>query len=332
MSAPTIILVIRLSSIGDIVLTTPVLRLLKNQLEGEVEIHYLTKAKFASLLEGNPHITQVHTMEKTVQEVLPALETLGFDYVIDLHHNIRSAVVKRRLKCLAFTYKKYNFRKWLWVNLGINIMPNVHIVDRYIEPIKGFGVTDDKLGLDFYIPEGKGQRDADIPEIMNGRFISFAIGGMHEGKKMSKEKLVDVCKSISHPIVLIGGKDDFDDGSFIASAAGSHVHNACGKWSLHESADAIRRSHLVITGDTGMMHIASAFNKKIISLWGCTVPGFGMSPYRPHPASIILEPIDRKKRPCSKLGNKCKYGMDHKCIDQISTEEISRTIETLWAQ
>ncbi len=332
MSTPTIILVIRLSSIGDIVLTTPVLRMLKNQLDGEVEIHFLTKAKFASLLDGNPYITKVHTMEKTVQEALPELEKLGFDYIIDLHNNIRSAVVKRSLKCLAFTFKKYNFRKWLWVNFGINTMPDVHIVDRYIEPIKGFGVNDDGKGLDFFIPNAKGIAESDLPSIMKNDFIAFAIGGMHEGKKMSKEKIAEVCSSTSHPIVLIGGSEDFDDGEFIASKSGSHVFNSCGKWTLHQSADALRRSQLVISGDTGMMHIASAFSKKIISLWGCTVPGFGMSPYRPHPSSVILQPMDRKKRPCSKLGNKCKYGMGNKCIDQIESAEISKSIEMLWAR
>lgn len=326
----TRILVIRFSSIGDIVLTTPVIRALKTQLEGNVELHFLTKTKFAHLLEGNPNIDRIHTIEKTVQEILPDLEKIGFDYIIDLHRNIRSAVVKRRLKSLSFTMRKYNFRKWLWVNFGFNTMPNVHIVDRYMETLKGFGVKDDGRGLDYYIPEGKGLSLEKIPKGFDKNYIAFAIGGMHEGKKMSKEKIAEVVKLTTHPVILLGGKEDQSDGDFIVDSVGSQIFNASGKWTLHESADCIRNAHLVMSGDTGMMHIASAFGKNIISLWGCTVPSFGMYPYRPGSGSLILEPKGRTKRPCSKLGNVCKYGLHNKCIDQIDENEIKEAIERLW--
>jgi ADP-heptose:LPS heptosyltransferase len=328
----TRILVIRFSSIGDIVLTTPVLRALRQQLEGDVEIHYLTKKKFALLLEGNPNIDFLHTMDKTVQEVLPELERIGFDYIIDLHRNIRTKIVIRRLKSLTFAFRKLNFQKWLWVNLGINKMPELHIVDRYMETLKAFGVRDDGQGLDFYIPNGKGLRQGQIPESFQQNYIALAIGGMHEGKKMTADKLITICQSIPHNVLLIGGTEDEMEGEKIVNACGPKFYNACGKLSLHESADAISQSRMVITGDTGMMHIASAFQKKILSLWGCTVPGFGMYPYRPNPESILLEPIGRKRRPCSKLGNRCKYGLDHRCIDQIKNEEILKAIEKLWAQ
>lgn len=329
---PTRILVIRFSSIGDIVLTTPVLRRLKLQLEGDTEIHFLTKKKFALLLEANPYITKIHTIEKTVQEVLPELENLNFDYIIDLHNNIRTSVIKRRLKTLSFTFNKLNFKKWLWVNLGINRMPNVHVVDRYLDTIKAFGTADDGKGLDYFIPEGAVLNQESLPANFNNGYVAIAIGGMHFGKKMSKEKLAAICKQINMPIVLLGGKEDEQDGAYIKDQAGAHVYNAAGKFTLHQSADCLRKAQLVITGDTGMMHIASAFGQKIISLWGCTVPGLGMSAYRPHAASIILEPTGRKKRPCSKLGNRCKYGIENRCIEQISNETILNAIQQLLLQ
>ncbi len=329
---PTRILVIRFSSIGDIVLTTPVLRRLKLQLEGDTEIHFLTKKKFTTLLEANPYVTKIHTIEKTVQEVLPELENLNFDYIIDLHNNIRTSVIKRRLKTLSFTFNKLNFQKWLWVNLGINRMPNVHVVDRYLDTIKAFGTADDGKGLDYFIPEGAVLNQESLPANFNNGYVAIAIGGMHVGKKMSKEKLTAICKQINMPIVLLGGKEDEQDGAYIKDQAGAHVYNAAGKFTLHQSADCLRKAQLVITGDTGLMHIASAFGKKIISLWGCTVPGLGMSAYRPHAASIILEPIGRKKRPCSKLGNRCKYGIENRCIEQISNETIINAIQQLLLQ
>ena len=327
----TRILVIRFSSIGDIVLTTPVLRVIKNQLQGKVELHYLTKKKFASILEGNPNVDRVHTIEKTVQEVLPELEKIEFDYIIDLHNNVRTSVVKRRLKSLAFTFRKLNLLKWLWVNFGINRMPVMHIVDRYLETLRAFSIVDDGKGLEFYIPQGKGLHESQLPHIFETPFVAFAIGGMHIGKKMSKEKMATLCSAIKYPVILVGGKEEKEDGDYIAAQADGNIYNACGAFTLHESADAIQRSALVVSGDTGMMHIASAFGKKIISLWGCTVPGFGMYPYRPHPASILLEPKGRTKRPCSKLGNRCKYGTNNRCIEHIDNNEILKSIEMLWA-
>jgi ADP-heptose:LPS heptosyltransferase len=332
----TKILIIRFSSIGDIVLITPVLRAIKEQFDGETEIHVLTKRSYATVLDGNPNIVGVHTIEKSTQEVMSELKSEHFDYIIDLHNNIRSRVVKRTLKCLSFTVRKYNIQKWLWVNFGINRMPQNHIVNRYLDTLKGFGVQPDERGLEYYIPENEKFTNGDLPQLMRSPYIAFAIGATHDGKKLSESRIIEVAKSIQKPLVLIGGKEDIATGEAIANACGPRVLNACGKWSLHKSADAVRRAELVLTGDTGMMHIASAFTQKIISLWGCTVPGLGMSAYKPHPASIIIEPKPRSRfrfhsRPCSKLGNHCKFGMDNRCIDQIEIAEINSAIETLWA-
>lgn len=325
----TRILVIRLSSIGDIVLTTPVVRQLATQLDGQVEVHYLTKEKFAAVLQGNPHIHRVHTMRDTVQEVLPELESIGFHYIIDLHNNIRSSIVKRRLKSLAFTFDKLNLRKWLWVNLGWNSLPQMHVVDRYRATIKAFGTEDDGKGLEFFIPENV---SIALPESHAAGYFVFAIGAAHEGKRMSRDKIIGWLKQCTFPVILIGGNEDKGDAESIAAACGDNVISRAGEWSLHQSAAALRDAVAVISGDTGMMHIASAFQKKIVSLWGCTVPGLGMYPYRPHAQSVMLEPHGRKRRPCSKLGNRCKYGMQHKCIDQINDAEILELLNKWWAE
>ncbi len=325
----TRILIIRFSSIGDIVLTTPVVRMLKEQLEGEVEIHFLTKEKFAGLLTSNPHVSMVHTIVKSVQEVLPALEEVGFDYIIDLHNNIRSSVVKGRLKSLSFTFDKLNIKKWLWVNFGINRMPDKHIVERYLDTTKAFGIKDDGKGLDYFISSDVVIKNEELKSFMKEPFVTFAIGGAHIGKRMGKEKLAKLCANIPFPIVLLGGKEDVETGKFIRDQNSKNVFDATGILSLDESALCAKAAEVVVTGDTGLMHIASAFNKKIISLWGCTVPGFGMYPYRPDRASIIIEPKGRDKRPCSKLGNKCKYGLNNRCIEHIEDHRIAETVTKL---
>jgi ADP-heptose:LPS heptosyltransferase len=322
---PTRVLIIRFSSMGDIVLTTPVIRYIKEQFDGEVEIHFLTKKNFVSLLEHNPHIRQIHAMEKSVMEVVPELMALDFDYIIDLHSNIRSRIVKRKLKRLAFTFDKLNFKKWLWVNFGINKMPNVHIVDRYLATLSAFGVQDDGKGLDYFLPQNFSWNHPTLPS----QYVAFAIGGAHIGKRMDAAKLISICKEIHHPVVLLGGKEDVETAEQITAQL-PQVKDYCGKLSIHESAYVLKEASVVISGDTGLMHIASAFQKKIISLWGCTTPGLGMYPYRPHPASVILEPHGRTKRPCSKLGNNCKYGEKDRCILHIDEAELIQSIEKLW--
>ncbi len=326
MSTATRILVIRLSSIGDIVLTTPVIRYLYEQLEGPVEIHFLTKKSYSFLLEHHPMVFKVHTMERTIQEVIPDLMDVDFDYVIDLHSNIRSRIVKRRLKRLSFTFDKRNIQKWIWVNFGINWMPKEHVVDRYLKTLEAFSVKDDGKGLDYYCaPETRS------PEGLPEKYIAVAIGAAHIGKRMGAERWSDLLLKVQYPVVLVGGKEDESTAAVIQDKV-KGVFNWCGKLSVDESALVVKGAEVVISGDTGMMHIAAAFKKKIISLWGCTVPGFGMSPYRPNEHSVILEPNFRKKRPCSKLGNRCKYGMANKCIHQIEDEAILKAIERLWVR
>jgi heptosyltransferase-2 len=156
------------------------------------------------------------------------------------------------------------------------------------------------------------------------------VGGAHEGKRPSAGRLVKWLENIQHPIVLIGGPEDKADADRIA--ANIPCENWVGQLSVHQSAHVLKLAEMVVTGDTGMMHIASAWGKKIVSLWGCTTPQLGMSAYRGHQSSAVLEPIGRRKRPCSKLGNRCKYGIQNKCIDQISVEHFQEAIERSWAQ
>ncbi|MEO8117453.1 MAG: glycosyltransferase family 9 protein, partial [Bacteroidota bacterium] len=146
-------LIIRLSSIGDIVLTTPVIRCLKQTLP-EAEIHYLTKTSFSNILSENPYITKLHEWGKNENEILEILRNEKFDYIIDLHHNLRTLKIKRFLKpAKHFSFSKLNIQKWLLTALKINVLPDIHIVDRYLETVKSFGVKNDGKGLDYFIPE-----------------------------------------------------------------------------------------------------------------------------------------------------------------------------------
>ncbi len=309
------ILVIRFSSIGDIVLTTPLLRCLKKQLP-DAELHYLTKKTFAELLLHNPYVSKVHPIDKEVEEVLPALKSESFDLIIDLHHNIRSAQVKMKLGKPSKSFRKLNIQKWLLVNFKINLMPRIHIVDRYMETVAQLGVKNDGQGLDFFIAPGDEVALTALPPAFAQGYTGFVIGAKHFTKQLPAEKIISICKKIKGPVLLLGGKEDAAKGDQIASAGGEQVYNACGKFRLGQSASLVKQARRIITHDTGLMHVAAAFKKEIISVWGSTVPEFGMVPYLGETGKIV-EVKDLSCRPCSKIGyEKCPKG-HFKCMNNI---------------
>lgn len=324
------VLIIRFSSIGDIVLTTPVIRCLKKQVPG-ITLHYLTKDAFATIVESNPYADKVIRLSHSWELMMHELAEEEYDFVIDLHNNIRSLRVKRQLDVRSSTFNKLNIRKWIYVNFKINMMPDVHIVDRYLDAAESFGIRNDGEGLDYFIPEHDKITEEDLPVSHHAGYIGIAIGAAHATKKLPVDKLRELCMLINHPIVLLGGKEDFEAANEIAGHDPVKIYNACGKFTLNESADIVRRSKMMITHDTGLMHIAAAFRKPIISVWGNTVPSFGMTPYYGnfHFRDQRFQVNKLPCRPCSKIGyEKCPRG-HFKCMRQIDLEEIARTVKSL---
>ena len=322
-------LIIRFSSIGDIVLTSPVIRCLKKQVEG-ARIHYLVKQKFGTLVSANPFIDKVHLFENDLNKTIKELKSENFDYIIDLHNNMRSSLVKLRIRAIPFSFHKQNFNKWLLVHLKINRLPGISIVDRYLDTVKTFGVVNDGKGLDFFIPKKDIVNPVSFPVTFRKGFIVFAIGANHATKRMPVEKIIDLIKNINLPVILLGDGNDKIQGDQIVSAAGNNVLNACGLYNINQSASIVKQSKVVISHDTGLMHIAAAFGKKIISVWGNTVPEFGMYPYQPDPNSRIIQVENLKCRPCSKLGfQKCPK-KHFRCMNDINSEQVVRLARELF--
>lgn len=316
------VLVIRFSSIGDIVLTTPVVRCLKKQVEN-VEIHYCTKKSYGSLLEANPHIDKFHFLDESLWELGIALRKEKYDLVIDLHKNTRTLLLKLMIGTRATSFNKLNWEKWLLVNFKINKLPRLHIVDRYMQTTESIGVVNDGLGLDYFLPANAAFDSAQLPDSFQNGFIIYAIGGQHETKKLPLEKMKELVASISAPLILIGGKEDEAIGEELAEIAleKQPILNLCGKLSLHQSASLLEKSLKVYSHDTGMMHIAAAFKKEIVVIWGNTVADFGMYPYATKFTSLQVEGLSC--RPCSKIGfSKCpkKHFL---CMNMQQFESIS---------
>lgn len=316
------ILVIRFSSIGDIVLTSPVIRALKTQLP-EAEVHFVTKEIFAPLLQHNPHLDRLHTFKKDIPEVLDELKKEKFDLIVDLHKNLRSLRLRKALGVRSLAFDKINLKKFMAVNFKmIDALPSKHIVDRYFETVSSLGVKNDLKGLEHFIDE---KDRVDVANLFfEGKkqdFAALVVGGSYFTKKIPMQKLEEICRHVTIPLIALGDRND----ALIAEKLKEkfpHVANACGKLSVNQSASVIRQSKFVISSDTGLMHIAAAYQKKIFSLWGNTIPEFGMSAYMPGEGSLIMEVKNLSCRPCSKLGyDKCPKG-HFRCMMNIDVTRI----------
>ena len=316
------ILVVRFSSIGDIVLTTPILRCIKQQLK-DVELHYITKNNFLSVIENNIYVDKLFTIKDSLKDVIPQLKKENYDYIIDLHHNVRTLRLKTALGKKSFSFNKLNWEKFLVVNFKKNKLPNIHIVDRYFETVQSLGVNNDGKGLDYFINE---KDEIDIPSALPSMFHqdyhALVVGGSYFTKQIPITKLKEICAKSSLPLILLGGKEDAAIAEQVYQLHKNKTINLCGKLNLNQSASVIQQATKVITSDTGLMHIAAAFKKDIISLWGNTIPEFGMGPYLAGKNSQILEVKGLSCRPCSKLGyKKCPKG-HFKCMNEIVIPEI----------
>ncbi len=305
------ILVVRFSSIGDVVLTTPVVRCLKQQIPN-CEIHFITKKAFKGILEHNSNISKIFTIDSSISEVIPALKEEKYDYVIDLHKNLRTFQLKNKLGRPSYSFPKLNFEKWILVNLKRNNMPKVHVVDRYFKAVEKLGVKNDNKPCDFFIQLSDEIQIKDHFNLTSEKYITIAIGAQFATKRMPFEKLKEIIEQLNQSIILIGGETDKTlADEILAAFPNKTIFSACGIFSLAQSASIVKQSRVLLTNDTGMMHIASCFQIPTISVWGNTVPELGMYPYFPENPEIfsIHEVKGLNCRPCSKIGfQKCPKG------------------------
>ncbi|WP_242923009.1 glycosyltransferase family 9 protein [Pontibacter liquoris] len=322
------ILILRFSSIGDIVLTTPVIRCIKQQVPG-AEVHYCTKKAFQAIVSNNPYVDKVHVLGDNLSELVQTLKAENFDYVVDLHNNLRTRIIKTRLGKPNKSFNKLNYEKWLMVNFKINRLPEVHIVQRYLAAASALGIQDDGKGLDYFIPAPDEVAIHTLPEGFQKGYVAFAIGAQHYTKRLPTERIIELCERLNQPVILLGGKEDAATGEEIVAyfesrttndAQRTTIYNACGKYNLNGSASLVRQATQVVSHDTGLMHIAAAFQKEIISVWGNTIPEFGMYPFRTKYKT--LEVTNLSCRPCSKIGySKCPKG-HFKCMRDISFDDL----------
>jgi ADP-heptose:LPS heptosyltransferase len=290
-------------------------------------MHYLTKASFKGILEQNKHIDKLWTIEKSIKEVSLDLKKENFDLVIDLHKNLRTLSLKKRLGVPSKSFEKLNLQKWWLVRTKRDVLPDLHIVNRYFETVSHLGVKLDDKPCDFYIlPEN----EVNLAEhnLSEKAYLTVAVGAQFATKVLPTDSLIKILQEIKKPIVLLGGKEDTIKAQTIKEALESQeIHDFCGKINLQQSASLVRQSACILSHDTGLMHIASCFFIPIVSVWGNTVPALGMFPYTPKAKTTSIHEVQGLScRPCSKIGfQECPKG-HFDCMKKQDLKAIARDI------
>lgn len=316
------VLLIRFSSIGDIVITSTVSRAVRNKYP-DAEIHFLTKENFKSLVEHSPYINQVKCLVNGKdKELIADLKSENYDLVIDLHKNLRTTRIKNALKTKWVSYDKLNTKKWLFVNFKINLLPKIHLVDRYFQSLEKLSIANDHKGLEYFFPKDFSY-DLNSIGLHKKEYISIAVGGTYYTKQIPIEKLILLIEKLDFKVVLLGGgKADEQKANELADKiTNSLVINLVNQLSLHESAYLIQHAKSLVTGDTGLMHIASCFDTPIETLWGNTHPDLGMYAYVSD-KRVNNHQVSLQCNPCSKLGSdSCPRG-HFKCMLDHNVEQV----------
>ena len=284
------------------------------------ELHFLTKPAFASIMEHNPRLSKQWIFQKDDNKLIESLKAENFDLVFDLQKNLSSKKLISSLGLPHKTFDKKNIEKWLFVNFKYPPLTIPHLVDRYYD---AFDLKNDGQGLEFFVDPKAEEQEAKSDE----KYICIALGAAHQTKQIPDSIVMQICDRIKSKTYLLGGPGDKQKGDTIA-AEKSHVINCAGTFSIHQSAAKLNNAAVLVTGDTGLMHMAVGLSIPTIVLWGNTVPELGMSPYYGDKdiASFNHEVPGLSCRPCSKLGKKTCPKSHFNCMNKQNIELIVEQI------
>jgi ADP-heptose:LPS heptosyltransferase len=317
------ILIIRLSSMGDILLTTPLIRSIKKQ-NPAIQIDFVLKEEFIELVKDNPNLTNIHTFSKQSFEKQILINTLisnNYEIVIDLQNNLRSKEIIKPLDGQTFLFKKNDVKKFLLVNFKINRLKYTsQIPVRYAEAA---GIDLDDEGLDLFTDDV-----ADPRLDLNEKYIGLCPGAKHFTKRWPKEYFIELGKQLEtagYKVVLFGGLNEEELIGEIAIQLSSPV-NLCGDGILQAAAN-MKMCKAIYTNDSGAMHLACAAKVPVIAFFGSTVKEFGFYPYKAK--SIELENKNLSCRPCTHIGRRSCPLIHFKCMKDIKPELAFNSLHNL---
>jgi len=329
------ILIIRFSSIGDILLTTNIIRQIRINFP-EAKISFVTKEVYQELIQFNPNIDQIFILKnekRGLQLLATELRKQSFDYIIDLHNNYRSTYLRFKLRSKkTFVYKKPLIRRFLLVNFKINLFNKQQSIPlRYLKSIKKLSIIDDFKGLELFWPVSTDEEIYTLTRSITGDLIVLAPGAGFFTKRWPIEYFSELVEKLSeiwptHNFCVLGSQAEAYLATYLTDKS-PKVHNFCGKLSLLQSASLISKAKLVISNDSGLMHVASAVKTSVVGIFGSTVREFGFFPFRAK--HVIVENNKLNCRPCSHIGKKTCPEVHFKCMREIKPELVMLAAKSL---
>jgi heptosyltransferase-2 len=326
------ILVVRFSAIGDILLITPLLRAIRARHRG-ARIAVLTKQQYVPLLSHNPHVSEVLSIapDEGVLAMADRIRSVRYTHLLDLHGNLRSHALRRLAPGPWRSYGKRRLERALLITVKRDLYGvEIPIPERYFEAATELGVQPDGGPPDFFIGEEADERAAQrLSGVGLGQdrpIVAMAPGAAHATKCWPAEYWVDLARRITPTgadVAVLGGPDDADLAGRISELAGVNVASLAGSLGLQETGAVIRRAEVLISSDTGVMHMATGVGTPVVALFGPTVRQFGFFPYRSEAGVVEL---DLPCRPCSAHGSaRCPLG-HHRCMKQMLPDLVFATL------
>ena len=335
---PQKILIIRLSSIGDILLTSPLIRLLRRRFPS-AEIDYCVKERYAELLTPHPYLRRLLTLRRdgrwAMFRLRRQIKAENYSLVVDVHRNLRSLLL-RDGRAHTVTYPKFRWKRWLLVRLGINRYNGIYpVYQRYLSGLTRWQIQDDGLGLDFFLTDEEKEFSrtwlANQQLGAETRRIGFAIGAGHATKRWPIEYFMDLARLLQArspvKIFLFGGKQDQPSAAEIVKALGSLAVDLCGQFSLRRSAALLAEMDLMVANDTGLMHLAIALKVKTVAIFGCTTAELGFFPVASF--SRVVQHSHLSCRPCSHVGWPHCPRIHFRCMREIAPKQVEAAARSL---
>lgn len=338
------ILILKPSSLGDVIHALPVLRLLKQHYR-TAEIFWWIDSPLTPLIEDDPDLTGIVRFERKRwskpqhwPEMLRSIRWLRaqkFDLVIDLQCLLRSATfawLANGKKLVGLDEVREGARGFYDL-AAPRASFHTHAVDWYLSVLPLLGVPVHKNFV--WLPERTEIAAAikrkwpDHPS-SNPKWIALQPGARWKNKRWPAPHFAKVVHRLAQKFpglrfVILGGKDDTPLGATIAQTAPERCLNLCGATSLPEMIEWVRRCDLLITNDTGPMHVAAAMNKPLIALFGPTEPR-RTGPYGQ------LQNVLRLDLPCSPcMSSQCSIEETDKCLRDLSPATVVEKTEKLLA-
>jgi lipopolysaccharide heptosyltransferase II len=335
------ILVVRFSAIGDILLTTPLLRAIRTRHPG-ARVAFLTKEQYVPLLSDNPNVNEVLGIQDDdrLRGIAETIKSVRYTHLLDLHGSLRTLALRAIARGPWRTFSKRRLERQVLISTKRDIYPaDTPMAERYFEAAAELDVEIDGGPPDFFLaPEAEAAAAARLAELGLGEgrpLVAIAPGAAHPTKTWPTEgwtRLIRRLVGTDADVVVIGGPDDVEAARLVVAGARarltsgetSRVASAAGRLSLQESGAVIKRAAALICGDTGAMHMATAVGTPVVAMFGPTVRQFGFFPYRSERSAVVELPLDC--RPCSAQGGPaCPLG-HHRCLRGIAPETVFESL------